>query len=343
VSVTFRARKVAVTRKFPKGQVMKAFVIDTPGGAENLVPKEIKIPEVKPGWILVKVKAFGLNRSEWFTRVGQSPSVKFPRVLGIECVGEIAASLDSAFRVGEKVAALMGGMGRDFDGSYAEFVLVPKQNVLVVRTTLDWEVFGALPEMLQTTHGSLYQGLEIKPEQTLLIRGGTSSIGLCALELARIAGLHVISTTRSENKISLLKKHGAVDVILEQAGMHEIVRRKFPAGIDCVLELIGTKTLLDSLRMAKRGGIVCMTGILGGEWELQKFQPMEDIPTAVKLTSYAGGAEDLSPPQLQRYLEQVEQGQLNFARAVSFSFAQLPEAHRLMDSNAGNGKIVITV
>ena len=149
---------------------MKAYVISQPGGPEKLVLTEIKTPEAKPGWVLIKVRAFGLNRSEWFTRRGDSPSVKFPRVLGIECVGEIAKSLNPQLKPGQKVAAIMGGMGRDFDGSYAEYVLVPEGIVFPVRTQLDWEIFGALPEMVQTTHGSLYQGLEIEKGQTLLIR-----------------------------------------------------------------------------------------------------------------------------------------------------------------------------
>src|SRR6516162_7403676 len=194
---------------------MKAYVISEPGGSEKLVFTEIKTPKAKPGWVLIKVRAFGLNRSEWFTRRGESPSVKFPRVLGIECVGEIADSLNPKLKKGQKVAAIMGGMGRDFDGSYAKYVLAPEKIVFPVETELDWKIFGALPEMVQTTHGSLYQGLEIKSGQTLLIRGGTSSIGLCALEMARNAGLRVISTTRSETKIDFLRKLGASDVIVD--------------------------------------------------------------------------------------------------------------------------------
>lgn len=322
---------------------MKAYIINEPGGPEKLILKEISIPKVKPGWVLIKVKAIGLNRSEYFTRIGKSPDVEFPRVLGIECVGEIVESVDPGFDVGQKVAAIMGGMGREFDGAYAEFTLVPKESVFVIKTNLDWKTLGALPEMIQTTHGSLYQGLEIKPGQTLLIRGGTSSIGLCALEIAKQAGLKVISTTRSESKSDYLKKLGASDIIVDRGSVSAEVRQRYPGGVDRVLELIGTATLLDSLRALKRGGIVCMTGILGGEWELKNFSPMDDIPTAVKLTSYSGEASDISQAQLQKYVDMVERGEMRVNSAKTFAFRDLQEAHLLMDSNQANGKIVITV
>ena len=322
---------------------MKAYVISEPGGPEKLVLTEVETPRAKPGWVLIKVKAFGLNRSEWFTRRGDSPSVKFPRVLGIECVGEIADSLNPKFKKEQKVAAIMGGMGRDFDGSYAEYVLAPEKIVFPVETQLDWKVLGALPEMVQTTHGSLYQGLEVKSGQTLLIRGGTSSIGLCALEMSKNAGLKVISTTRSEEKIDFLKRLGASDVIVDQGEIANEMRKRYPEGVDRVLELIGASSLLDSLKTAKRGGIVCMTGILGGKWEMEHFAPMDAIPTAVKLTAYAGEATDLTTEELQKYLDLVERGEMKVPSARTFPFSELQDAHRLMDSNRGNGKIVITV
>ena len=322
---------------------MKGYVISEPGGPEKLVLTDVETPTVKPGWVLIKVRAFGLNRSEWFTRRGESPSVKFPRVLGIECVGEIADSLNPKLKKGQKVAAIMGGMGRDFDGSYAEYVLAPEKIVFPVETELDWKIFGALPEMVQTTHGSLYQGLEIKSGQTLLIRGGTSSIGLCALEMARNAGLRVISTTRSDGKIDFLKRLGASDVIVDTGAIANEMKKRYPEGVDRVLELIGASSLLDSLEIVKRGGIVCMTGILGGQWTIDHFAPMDAIPTAVKLTAYAGEATDLTADELQKFLDMVEQGEMNIAVARKFSFSELQDAHRLMDSNQGNGKIVITV
>jgi NADPH:quinone reductase len=320
---------------------MRAYVISEPGGPDKLELKEVAKPTSRSGWVLIRNRAFGLNRSEWFTRRGDSPTVSFPRVLGIECVGEVIDAPDGDLDPGQTVAAMMGGMGRQFDGSYAEFVLVPRANVFPLQTELDWKVLGALPEMLQTVHGSLYIGLEIERAQSLLVRGATSSIGFATMALARLAGLEITATTRSESKSDELIAAGATHVIVDNGFVSESIRSIYPDGIDRVLELIGTTTLLDSLKAAKRGGIVCMTGILGGKWTLSDFHPMGDIPTGVKLTSYSGEASDISTEQLQRYVSLVESGELSLKTGPIFEFDRLREAHELMDSNRANGKIVI--
>lgn len=320
---------------------MRAYVISEPGGPEKLELKVVAKPAAKPGWVLIRNRAFGLNRSEWFTRRGDSPSVMFPRVLGIECVGEVVDAPDDGLESGQSVAAMMGGMGRQFDGSYAEYVLVPRPNVFPLQTDLDWGVLGALPEMLQTVHGSLYTGLEIDRAHSLLVRGATSSIGLAAMALAKSAGLEITATTRNPEKFDELVAAGATHVVVDNGFIAESIRSIYPEGIDRVLELVGTTTLLDSLQATSRGGIVCMTGILGGQWTLAEFHPMGDVPTGVKLTSYSGEASDISVDQLQHYVSLVETGELRLKTGPRFEFDRLREAHELMDSNRANGKIVI--
>ncbi|MDJ0906359.1 MAG: zinc-binding alcohol dehydrogenase family protein [Woeseiaceae bacterium] len=322
---------------------MRAYVISEPGGPQKLELKEIATPTATSGWVLIRNRAFGLNRSEWFTRRGDSPSVSFPRVLGIECVGQVVEAPGGELEPGQTVAAMMGGMGRQFDGSYAEFVLVPSANVFPLQTALDWSVLGALPEMLQTVHGSLYTGLEIDRAETLLVRGATSSIGFAAMALARSAGLEITATTRNPDKSDELVAAGATHVVVDSGSIADAVRAIYPDGIDRVLELVGTTTLLDSLRATRRGGIVCMTGILGGQWTLSEFQPMGDVPTGVKLTSYSGEASDISADQLQRYVSLVESGELSLKTGPRFAFDQLQDAHELMDSNRANGKIVVAL
>ncbi len=322
---------------------MQAWRLHQPGGPEAFVLEELPRPQPQPNEVLIKVEAFGINRSEYFTRIGESPTVKLPRVLGIECVGTVASDPSGTLTTGQRVAAMMGGMGRQFDGSYAEFTCVPSSIVFPLSTALDWEVLGALPEMLQTCHGSLHTGLEVRAGETLLIRGGTSSIGLATLAIAKQAGLNVLSTSRSQAKVELLRAAGADDVILDTGSIADAVRGKYPKGVDRVLELIGTTTLLDSLQCARAGGVVCMTGILGGQWELSSFRPMGQIPTAVRLTSYSGGAEDISREQLQRYVAMVEAGELDIQRGPVWRFDQLRDAHQAMDGNRANGKMVVVV
>lgn len=320
---------------------MKAWVIREPGGPERLRLEEVDPPSPRSGWVLIRVRAFGLNRSEWFTRIGESPTVRFPRVLGIECVGEVVDPGGTGIETGSTVAAMMGGMGRQFDGSYAEFTLVPQACVFPLETKLPWERLAALPEMLQTTHGSLHAGLEIERATSLLIRGGTSSIGMAALALAREQGLTVGTTSRSESKSGALLAAGADEVWVDDGNLSQKIRAGRDKPYDRVLELIGTTTLLDSLKCVGRGGIVCMTGILGGSWTLNDFHPMGDVPTAVKLTSYSGEAADLSVDQLQGYVRLIEDGRLAVQTGPVFDFHDLVEAHRLMDSNQAGGKIVV--
>ncbi len=320
---------------------MRAYVLHNPGGPDALKLVELPRPEPRAGWVSIAVRAFGLNRSEWFTRRGDSPGVTLPRVLGIECVGEVIANPDGDLKEGQRVAAMMGGMGRQFDGSYAEFTCIPRENVFALETTLNWAQLGALPEMLQTTHGSLHTGLEIERAQNILIRGGTSSIGLAAAALAKAAGLRVASTTRNPDKDALLRRAGADDVLVDQGELAAQAQQVQPGGFDRVLELVGTTTLLDSLQCARRGGIVCMTGILGGQWELETFRPMEHIPTGVKLTSYAGESGDITTSQLQEYVELVATGDLKLQVGPVFRFEKLREAHELMDANRAGGKIVV--
>lgn len=322
---------------------MKAVVIREAGAPDVLKIEEVPMPEPKDGWVLIKVKAFGLNRSEMFTRQGHSPNVKFPRILGIECVGIIEDANGTDFKEGQKVAAIMGGMGRAFDGSYAEYTTVPKHNVFPLETDLEWKVLGAIPEMFQTAYGSLKFGLDIQAGQTLLIRGGTSSIGMASMTIAKKMGVKVVSTTRNPDKIGALIEQGADEVIIDDGSIAKKFREIYPDGVEKVLELVGARTLIDSLRCASPGGIVCMTGILGNSWTLNEFTPMGDIPHTVRLTVYMGEAKDLSGESLQDFVESVGRGENQVRIDRTFSLDEIVEAHRYMESNQASGKLVVVV
>jgi NADPH:quinone reductase-like Zn-dependent oxidoreductase len=252
---------------------MKAVVIHEAGGPEVLKLEQRPIPTPAADEVLIRVKAFGLNRSEMFTRQGHSPNVRFPRVLGIEAAGVVEKCPSGKFQPGDKVASAMAGMGRDFDGGYAEYTCPKAANTQLLTTTatpVDWAVIGAAPEMLQTAYGSLFKALKLQPSDRLLVRGGTTSVGLAAAAIARNHGCFVAGTTRSSSPATaeLMRKSGVQEVLVDDGNVADKVVKgnKF----DKVLELVGTTTLKDSLRCAVEGGIVCMTGIVG-EFLLSNF------------------------------------------------------------------------
>ena len=322
---------------------MKAAVLYHPGKAENLTLMEKPIPEPTEGQVLVKVKAFGLNRSELMTRKGLSPHVKFPRILGIECVGEIEEDPFGQYSKGQQVMALMGGMGRDFDGSYAEFTVLPKSMLHPFRSTLPWEILGAIPEMYQTVHGSLHLALNIQKGETLLIRGGTSSIGMLATQIAKNLGLTVIATTRNIQKEKILLENGASYVLIDDGQLKDKVRAIFPQGVDKVLELVGAGTLKDSLACIKPGGTACMTGMLSENWSIPDFAPMEFIPATVHLTIYDSGQFRSPAEVFQKFIRTVEDGQIKLNISKVFTLDEIIKAHEYMESNKAAGKIVVLV
>ncbi|HSJ69797.1 MAG TPA: zinc-binding alcohol dehydrogenase family protein [Anditalea sp.] len=320
---------------------MKAAVLYKPGGPENFTLEERPVPLLESGQVLVKVKAFGLNRSELMTRKGLSPNVTFPRVLGIECVGEVAHDPSEMFKPGQKVAAFMGGMGRDFDGSYAEYTVIPGSLLYPFKSHLSWEQLGAIPEMFQTVYGSLHLALKIKKGEALLIRGGTSSIGMLATQLAKNHGLTVLATTRKTENKALLLENRSDHVLIDDGLLADKVKAIFPLGVDKVLELVGSVSLKDSLKCAAQGGVVCMTGMLSEQWSIPDFSPMDSIPATVHLTIYDSGQIRIDQPNFQLFIHQVESGTVQLNISKSFTLQNISAAHRFMESNSAIGKIVV--
>jgi NADPH:quinone reductase-like Zn-dependent oxidoreductase len=320
---------------------MRAVVVDAPGGPEVLRVREVRRPVPRDGEVLIAVKAFGLNRSELHFRAGAAYTGTFPRIPGIEAVGLVVDAPGAEFAAGTQVAAMMGGMGREFDGGYAEYVAVPAAQVIPFRSDLPWEVLGAVPEMLQTASGSLRVGLEARDGQSLLIRGGSSSVGLAIATLAHGRGMTVFSSTRSESRRALLESVGVDHVLIDAGIVAPTVRAAFPAGVDGAVELVGVDVMRDTLQAVRSGGTVCFTGMLSDHWSIPEFYPMDWLPNGVRLTAYSGEAADLSAEDLQRFLDDLASGRAVVPAGKRYRLDDIADAHRDLEANAIGGKGVV--
>lgn len=320
---------------------MRAVVLREPGPVENLELTDLPLPEPKPGWVRIAVKAFGLNRSELHTRLGLAEGVTFPRVPGIEAVGVVDADPDGELAPGQQVATMMGGMGRTFDGGYAEYTVVPKKQVIPFTSKLPWEVLGQVPETLQTAYGSLTTGLDLREGQTLLIRGGTSALGFATAALAKDLGATVFATTRQPERLETLRAHGVDHALLDDGDVATQVRKIAPEGVDAALELVGTPTLPDTLKATRVHGTVCFTGMLSNQWTISNFYPIGYLPAGVRLTAYGGEADDLPAAVLQRHLDRIAAGDASPVPAKVYAMTEIRQAHDDLEHNRTAGKLVV--
>lgn len=313
---------------------MKAVVLNGVTPAEQVALSEVEIPKARPGWVLIKVRGFGMNHSEQILRLHEIEAdyIQKPLIPGIECVGEIADASDSGFPVGQRIAALMGGMGRSFNGSYAEYALLPAHHVFPVRTGLSWKELAAVPETYFTAWGSLFECLDLKPSDTLLIRGGTCALGYAALQIAKAFGCRVIATTHRREKLPLLSD--ADEAVLDDGKL----KGKLPVATKA-LELVGPKTLPDTLRCMGKGGIVCNTGILGGVYALNGFDPIKSIPNGVYLTGFHSNWP--TQQMMDDIFAFIDRKNLKPRIGASYGFEDIRKACMALDAGKVNGKIVV--
>ena len=313
---------------------MKAVVLNDITEAKDISLSEIPVPEVQPGWVLVRVRAFGMNHSEQILRLNEIKAdyIRKPIIPGIECVGEIAVPSDSGMETGQKVIALMGGMGRSFNGSYAEYALLPAHHVFAIESSLAWEEMAAIPETYFTAWGSLFECLQLKAQDTLLVRGATCALGYAAIQIAKALECRVIATTHRESKLDLISD--ADEQVLDDGRLTGKIK-----GVTKALDLVGPKNLKDTLTAVEHGGIVCQTGILGGVYALNGFDPIKDIPNGVYLTGFFSNypTQEIVDDMFQFFNEK----KLIPISGKVFDFENIRDAVIAQDTGAVNGKIVV--
>jgi NADPH2:quinone reductase len=334
----------AVVREQPGGESMRAIILKGFGGIDSLVYTDIPKPLPKDGEVVIAVQGFGVNHAEMHMRRGEWAEAA--EVSGIECVGIVDSCPGGEFPVGAKVAALMGGLGRTVNGSYAQYTRVGAANVAPIQSDLPWSVLAALPETYAVAWTCLFRNLDLKAGQTLVLRGATSSFGQAALKMAVAAGAHVIATVRSSKRISMLEELGASRVEVERRDLAAHLAES--KRVDAVLDLVGNSTILDSLDMLRRGGTACLAGWLGGLDPIVDFNPLLRMPSGVNwnfLGSFVFGSPGfpLSDVPLQDIARQVAEGQLEARPSRVFSFDEIHEAHRVMESGEAGGKMVVVM
>ncbi|MFU0761770.1 zinc-binding dehydrogenase [Staphylococcus pasteuri] len=315
---------------------MKAVVVYNPGDSEQLKYQDVEMPTVKEGWSLVKIKGFGINRSEIFTRQGFSPSVQFPRILGIECVGVIEESTDpERLPKNQTVVSIMGEMGRDFDGSYAQYALLPNEQIYPIVTNLSWETLATIPETYYTAFGSM-KNLKIEHNDKVLVRGATSGVGVAFLNLikAKYQDVSVSGSTRDMSKKSLLMEVGFDEVIEDKENELET-----SSEYDKVLELIGPVTIDDSMKHLKEGGIVCVTGLLGGKWYLEEFDPIFGIKKNSYLTSFV--SENVDEIKIKELFDYIETNHIDVKPEKIFKLDEVNKAHDYLEGTHSFGKVIV--
>jgi NADPH2:quinone reductase len=217
--------------------------------------------------------------------------------------------------------------------------------VVEVSTSLPWTDLVALPEVYATAWAGLRQNLDLRPGQTVLIRGATSALGQAAVNVAAEQGATVIATTRRPDRTALLERIGAKTVLIDDGRLAD---QQFGL-VDCVFDLVGNRVLRDSLRVVRPRGRVCQLGFLGGLEPVAGFNPIADVPSGVQFSFYGSafvlGASEfpLSEIPLTEMIGKAEKGLYQAKPARVFGFDDIVEAHKVMESGLAGGNMTVSV
>ena len=315
---------------------MKAVVLKDVTNSDDIVLEELEMPKACKGWVLIKILAFGMNHSELVLRVNEirADYINKPIVPGIECVGIVEDSLDEGFTKGDLVCSLMGGLGRNFNGSYEEYAILPVQKIFHITSDLDAEHLAAIPETFFTAWGSLFECLNLKSSDVLLVRGATSALGYASMQIAASLGCKGYGTTHKKEKMHLITDLGC-EVVLDSDN-------KLPDGLyaNKILELVGPKTIRNSLSHLYQGGIVCNTGILGGEYYLNGFDPIKEIPNGCYLTGFFSNYP--TQETIDKIFAYIDEHRITPFIGASYKFSDIKLAIKAQEIGV-DGKIVVVI
>lgn len=297
-----------------------------------------------PGWAVLKVEGFGLNRSELFSRRGLSSSdFSYPRVLGLECSGYVIDPGETDLRKGDRAVALMGGMGRSFDGGYATHVTAPRSQIFKVSEDIPAETLAAIPETYNTADLMVNQWLKPSAGQTVFVHGATSALGMAAAEIAKDRGCTVIGTSRSPEKAGILEQRSRIDHTFVDGPLLADDISSMGLAVEAVVECVGSTAAIEmSAALMPNGGKIALGGQLTETWDTD---PEPCLPNNVTL-EFIRSDETAYPQDAERFahiFRKVADGSYAPNIGRMFDFKELPAAQQFMEENRAIGKIVVKV
>jgi len=325
---------------------MRAVEISRPGGPEVLKVADLPKPTAKPNEILVKVAAAGVNRPDVLQRMGQYPVPPDASPLpGLEIAGEVAelGAAAKLWKRGDKVCALVNG------GGYADYCVVPETQALPVPRGLSMVEAASLPETFFTVWGNVYDRGRLAPGESLLVQGGTSGIGVTAIQMAAATGNRVFATAGSDEKVAACVKLGAEKAFnyKTQDWAAEVRTATGGKGVDVVLDMVGGDYVPRELKcMAEEGRLVFIAFLRGPKTELNILDVMAKRLTITGSTLRPRSAEfkgTLARNLREKIWPLIEAGKIKAQVYKTFPLDQAGEAHRLMESSQHIGKIVLTL
>ena len=323
---------------------MQAMVLDRFGGPEVLHMAAIERPRAAPGGVIVQVAYAGVNPADWKTRKGWlAPffEYQFPFVLGFDAAGVVAEIGDGItdLAVGDRVVTA-SNMGRGERGTYAQYVASDRERVVKLPDSVRFTDAAAMPTAGVTCWEALFDVGGTKEGSTVLINGGAGGMGSYGIQLAKMVGANVAATCGPAN-IDYVRELGAdLPIDYRQGGVLDKVRQWAPDGVDLVVDTVGQGTLLDSIDMVKRGGLVTPIATLIADEQMPDAERAAErgvsiVPT---MSNYANQGR-----QLTALVEALAKGRIRAPQIDSLPLDQAPEAHRRLESGHVRGKIVLEV
>lgn len=313
------------------------------GGADALELHSVAVPALKPGHVLIRVRAAGVNRPDLLQRAGRYPPPQgASEILGLEVAGEIAAVGEGVerWREGDRVTALLAG------GGYAEYALVDARHALPIPVGLDFVQAAALPETVFTVWANVFEGGRLQRGETLLVHGANSGIGVTAVQMAKAAGARVFATARGAEKVARARELGA-DVAIDANAGDWAAAVKSAGPVDVILDMMGAGYFAANLDVLTPGGrLVVIAFLTGAVAELNLMTLMLKRLTLTGSTLRGRDADEKA--RLARVIEQqvwpwLASGAVKIPVDRAFPLASAGEAHAYLERGAQFGKVVLQV